>query len=233
MWRAPKPPASWTVSFRYNTPANKLPEASRASAVSVSVFEKEASQLVQINGRSFELWKAAERLFVSETNSDAVAQFPATGYITVDENGNQTTSNIHAISSLAGAPLEHYDWTTLAEFSWIKPELFKGAIALGGQMMLIFADIPAEPERIGKAKQAPAQKWPSGPLGGLPLQPGIRVAAVDEATRTPKYLQLGPDILAYTFKTPEQKQLTLPQKVKVLIDEPKPAGPVKSINFIP
>jgi len=98
--------------------------------------------------------------------------------------------------------------------------------------MLIYAELPPEPEVIGKARVAP-QKWPPGPLGGMPLQPGIRVAAVDEGTRLPKYLQQGADISIYTFRTPEQTKLDIPPKIKNLVEVPKPTGPIRKIDLTP
>lgn len=227
LWRKPPAPAAWTVAFKYNTQVTKLQEASRLAGIGVTVIGNNSAQTVQVGGRTFELWKIDGMMFQSEVNSDTATQTLTDESI---EAALAARNNDENFSTTSGRPPEEVNWASLSEFAWIKPELYKGAVAVGGQVMLIYAILPPQPPAIkGKAPQ----KWPAGPLGGLPLQPGIRVAAVEESTRLPKYLQDGLDISIYTFRTPEKSALEIPPKVKKLLDEMKPAAAPRAINTAP
>jgi len=198
------------------------------TGITVTAIGQDSLQSVQISNRSIELWKTAGQALLSEAASNEVSFRIAENPDQGNDGGVYRTTTTNPI----GYSPEQIDWSSLDEFSWIKPECFKGSIPLGGQMMLIYAEFPPEPEVIGKARVAP-QKWAPGPLGGMPLQPGIRVAAVDEGTRLPKYLQQGADISIYTFRTPEQAKLDIPSKIKNLVEVPKPTGPIRKIDLTP
>lgn len=228
LWRRPKAPTAWSITYKYNTPLTKAQEAARVSGISVTAIGQDSLQTVQIANRSLELWKTAGQAFLSEASVNDVSVRIAENQVQANDVSVQLTTTTNPI----GLSPEQIDWASLDEFSWIKPECFKGTIPLGGQMMLIYAEFPPEPELLGKARIA-APKWPPGPLGGMPLQPGIRVAAVDESTRLPKYLQQGADISIYTFRTPEQAKLEIPPKIKNLVEVPKPTGPIRKIDLTP
>lgn len=227
LWRKPSAPAAWTIAFKYNTQVTKLQEASRLSGIGVTMIGNNFSQTVQVGGRTFELWKVDGMMFQSEVNSDTANQTLTDESIQAELAARNNDVNF---STTSGRPPEEINWASLSEFAWIKPELYKGAVAVGGQVMLIYAILPPQTPAIkGKAPQ----KWPAGPLGGLPLQPGIHVAAIEESTRLPKYLQDGLDISIYNFRTPEKTTLEIPLKVKKLLDEMKPAAAPRAINTAP
>jgi hypothetical protein len=116
---------------------------------------------------------------------------------------------------------EDPDWMDLTEFEWVTPDMLKGRVDIAGEIVLIYADIPQDPAPApGKARTAPAPKYPPGPLGGLPLKPGLRAAAISESTKLPKYLQDGVDISIYTFGKPLEAKLELPPKIAKQLEQP-------------
>jgi hypothetical protein len=116
---------------------------------------------------------------------------------------------------------EDPDWMDLTEFDWVTPAMLKGRVDIAGEIVLIYADIPQDPAPApGKARTAPAPKYPPGPLGGLPLKPGLRAAAISESTKLPKYLQDGVDLSIYTFGKPLEAKLELPPKIAKQLEQP-------------
>ncbi len=45
------------------------------------------------------------------------------------------------------------------------------------------------------------------------MKPGMRVAAIEEKSRQPKYLQNGQEVRLFEFSVPTPEDLTLPPKV--------------------
>ncbi len=234
--KRPKLPAAWSISFKYNGTATAAETDARPVSINVTVIGEESVQTVAFPSRGAELWKIKGQSFLSAPGSSDITIHG----ITADNSTANSTAFTDdqnpktVFSGPASVPPETDDWASLREFDWVKSDLFKGKIAIAGQPLLIFAEIPPEPVFIGKGKPPAPQKWPAGPLGGLPLQPGIRVVAVDEATRLPKYLQLGDEIRQYTFSVPTQAKLEIPAKVRQLIDAVTPAAkPGRAVNLAP
>jgi hypothetical protein len=64
----------------------------------------------------------------------------------------------------------------------------------------------------GAVSAPPVPQYPPG-LGGLPMKPGMRVAAIEEKSRQPKYLQNGQELRLYEFGVPTPEDVALPPKV--------------------
>jgi hypothetical protein len=60
------------------------------------------------------------------------------------------------------------------------------------------------------------------------------VAAIEETSKTPRYLQIGENIQMYTFSKPQQTKLDLPPKVADLVAKPAPPPDgAKPISLVP
>lgn len=218
-FKRPTLPAAWKVTTQaVGTTASTI---TPTSPVSVSVlytktFNHETIQYK--NGETKDLWIAGGFGFLTPSGSDTVTR--------TDEG-----------IGLAGTG------PALEEFHWLRPDAYRGTIELGGDSYLIFVDghdpeptpQPAAAGTTGKGAALAAAtaknsgpKWPPGPIAGLPLKPGIMVAAVNEKTRLPKYLQRGSDISQYEFSTPDAAALQLPQKIQqaIKLHTPKPVAPI-------
>jgi hypothetical protein len=232
--KRPKGPASWTITFKYNTAEPSFVASEHPTSVTVTKIGDDSLQVIQFPGRALEVWRSGQEAFISEPGVEvafphsgspsklAAASPSATSVATVNPDGTTNPESPTAASLVPETPApEDIDWSSLGEFSWVTPELLKGKVAFGNQPTLIYAELPpAAPEPQSKGKAAPPKKWPAGPLGGLPLQPGLKAAAIDEATQTPRALQLGDEIWQYTFATPSQTKLEFPPKVKALLPPP-------------
>jgi hypothetical protein len=221
--------------------------------VKVTVLGKEALETIHYPDRTAEVWRAEGHVFVSEAGSEhaSVRVGQGTGDLGgLGANSDQITdvkrgkngdftATVDGVMITGNVATEEPDWAEFKEFDWVTPELLKGRIEISGEKLLIYADMEPEPQSqaaAGKGR-APAQaspKYPAGPLGGLPLKPGIRVAAIEEVTKTPRYLQLGENIHMYAFSKPQQAKLELPPKIATLVAKPAPPPEgAKPVSLIP
>jgi hypothetical protein len=259
----PAAPAEWTVTFKYGSTVTPEQAAHRPNMVKVMLLGKEALETVHYPERTTEVWRAEGHVFVSEAGSDqatirgeqALENVGGLGAgadqgadVTRGKNG-QYTATVSGVTITGSVAVEQPDWAEFTEFDWLNPELLKGRIELGGEKLLVYAemepDFKAPAAAAGAAGAAggkgraatptqAAPKYPAGPLGGLPLKPGIRVAAVEEATKIPRYLQLGENIQIYAFGKPQQTKLELPAKITSLVAKPPPPPEgAKPVSLIP
>ena len=251
----PVAPASWTVTFKYGTVVAPQQAAHRANMVKVTVIGKDALETIQFPDRTAEVWRTEGTVITSEVGSEhagvrvdqGLGNFAGAGGnsdlvsdVTRDKKGN-FTANVNGVIITGNIAQEEPDWAEFKEFDWVTPDLFKGKIEISGEKLLVYADMEPEPPAPaapaagkGRAAAPPAAKFPPGPLGGLPLKPGIRVAAIEETTKTPRYLQMGENIQIYTFSKPQQAKLELPPKITNLVAKPAPPPEgAKAISLIP
>ncbi len=224
LWKAPGTSAAWSVVFKYTTPASELAADFRPSIVNVTLAGENSHYSVQFRRHGVEVWRVAGLAFISEIGSDSV--FPHSPVETAPapiEDG-QTTESKASFSSPQPEDIsaQDTDWATFGELAWVTPQMYRGRIPLGNQSAFIYADVPSELSAPG-AKTTSASTWPAGPLGGIPLQPGIRVLAVDEESRLPMVLQFGDELRQYRFKKATPLKIEFPAKVRQFLKSPLPA----------
>ena len=254
LWTRPVAPASWTVTFKYGTVVAPQQAAHRPSMVKVTVLGKDALETIHFPARTAEVWRTEGIVILSETGSEqtgtrqdqGLGNFAGLGGnndlvsdVSRDKKGN-FTATVNGVVVTGNIAQEEPDWAEFKEFDWVTPAMLKGKVEISGEKLLVYADMepetPAPPTVPGKGRAVapPAPKFPPGPLGGLPLKPGIRVAAIEETTKTPRYLQLGENIQIYTFSKPQQTKLDLPPKIANMLAKPAPAPEgAKAISLIP
>lgn len=253
LWSRPVPPAAWTVTFKYGTVVTPQQAAHRPSMVKVTLVGKDALETVQFPERAEEIWRVDGTVFISESGSEHVGirlnrgsaslggSAGGTDQITELVRGKkgEYTATINGVVITGNVTEEDSDWAEFKEFDWVTAEMLKGKIEIRGEKLLVYSDMEPEPPAAtttvkGRAAAPAAPKFPAGPLGGLPLKPGIRVAAIEETTKTPRYLQLGEHIQIYTFSKPQQTKLELPPKIANMVAKPAPPPPdAKPISLIP
>ncbi|RFC41877.1 MAG: hypothetical protein DVB28_002155 [Verrucomicrobia bacterium] len=192
-----------------------MAEDFRPSFIKVTRDGENSHQAVHFSRSGVEVWRIAGRGFISETGSDVVFQHIPREAAPVSAEESQTPETSAPFSK---PEPEHFlaqdlDWPSFSELSWVTPQMFRARIPLGNQFALIYADIPLEQDEPDKKRKA-ASKWPEGPLGGIPMQPGIRVLAVEERTRLPMVLQIGDEFRQYRFQASAPVQIKLPAKVR-------------------
>ena len=214
LWKVPKSPVAWSIIFKYTTTATGLAADFRPSLINVILDGENSHQAVQFNRSGVEVWKIAGRCFISEIGSEVVFPHRLSEVPPVSVEESQITGTGASFSKPEPEQVlaQDADWPAFSELSWVTPQMFRGRIPLGNQFALIYADIPQELEEPGKKRAA--SKWPEGPLGEIPLQPGIRVLAVDEDTRLPMVLQIGEELRQYRFQPSARARIELPGKVK-------------------
>jgi hypothetical protein len=253
LWSRPVPPAAWTVAFKYGTVVTPQQAAHRPTMVKVTLVGKDALETVHFPERTSEVWRVEGAAFISEAGSEHVGIRQDQGLGTlggVGANSDQVrdvvrgkkgdfTATVNGVVITGNVAQEEPDWAEFKEFDWVTAEMLKGKIEISGEKLLVYADMePESPAATttgkGRAAAPAAPKFPAGPLGGLPLKPGIRVAAIEETTKTPRYLQLGENIQIYTFSKPQQTKLELPPKIANMVAKPAPPPPdAKPISLIP
>ena len=256
LWIRPVAPAAWTVTFKYGTVVAPQQAAHRPSMVKVTLLGKDALETIHFPERTAEVWRTEGQVIVSEVGNEHAG-------IRVDQGlgnlaglgGNDAsisdvtrgkrgefTATVNGTVITGTVAQEDPDWAEFKEFDWVTPDLLKGKIEISGEKLLVYAEM--EPETPapgatgapgkGRAAAPAAPKFPPGPLGGLPLKPGIRVAAIEETSKTPRYLQLGENIQIYTFSKPQQTKLDLPPKIANIVAKPAPPPEgAKAISLIP
>lgn len=221
-------------------PAISKPAKPCAWEIKVSRHDRDPKDPVQISSVKF----LNSNAFAIET----VALVSGETFQTWSANGNRycPTGNPNVLR-LAPAKEDSVDSGTdpqLSEFDWINASNFRGNVTINGENCMFFAKGEAfdallaaaadaanaraygtsqasktAPGQKPKGAEAPqAQKWPAGPIGGLPLQPGIQAAAILESSRAPKYLQNGTEIRTYEFSTPTPEETKVPKKLKDAMD---------------
>ena len=256
LWIRPVAPAAWTVTFKYGTVVAPQQAAHRPSMVKVTLLGKDALETVHFPERTAEVWRTEGQVIVSEVGNEhagirvdqGLGNFAGLGGndalvsdVTRGKKG-EFTATVNGIVITGTVAQEDPDWAEFKEFDWVTPDLLKGKIEISGEKLLVYAEM--EPETPapgatgapgkGRAAAPAAPKFPPGPLGGLPLKPGIRVAAIEETSKTPRYLQLGENIQIYTFSKPQQTKLDLPPKIANIVAKPAPPPEgAKAISLIP
>ena len=256
LWTRPVAPAAWTVTFKYGSVVAAQQAAHRPNMVKVTVLGKEALETIHFPDRTAEVWKTEGVAIVSVAGSEhaAIRQDHGLGNfgglggnsdlvsdVSRDKKGN-FTATVNGVFVTGNVAQEEPDWSEFKEFDWVTPALLKGKIEISGEKLLVYADMepetpaptPAAGTGKGRAPAPAAPKFPPGPLGGLPLKPGIRVAAIEETSKIPRYLQMGENIQIYAFSKPQQTKLELPPKVTALVAKPAPPPEgAKAISLIP
>ena len=196
-WKKPATPAAWKVTIE------ALPNSPNAGPMNLAGFsvlrtDKFSVERLQYrNGQGSEVWRVGSRCFIADLGSEE----PKLGSSEGDSTGE------------------------LAEFNWINASLFRGPFVINGETFLVFSTqdeaalaAPAPVKGADTIPKASQKKAPPGPIAGFPLKPGIQVAAINEKTRLPKFLQLGVEIHQYEFSTPSKQDLQIPPKVQTLVD---------------
>ena len=253
LWVRPVSPASWTVTFKYGTVVAPQQAAHRPSMVKVTLLGKDALETIHFAERTAEVWRTEGTVFVSEAGSEhaGIRQDQGLGNLGgVGSSSDQVadvirgkkgdfTATVNGVLITGNVAQEEPDWAEFKEFDWVTAEMLKGKIEIGGEKLLVYADMepePPAPPATGKGRAATqaAPKFPAGPLGGLPLKPGIRVAAIEETTKTPRYLQMGENIQIYAFSKPQQTKLELPPKIANMVAKPAaPPADAKPVSLVP
>ena len=196
-WKLPATPAAWKVTIEAppNTPNAGPTTLSGFSVLRADKFSVERRQ--HRNGQTSEIWLVGNQCFTAGPGSDEL-RFGSSEDV-----------------SIGGLP----------EFKWINASLFRGPFVSNGETFLVFSTqdeaelaTPAPVKGADPVPKASQKKAPPGPIAGFPLKPGIQVAAIDEKTRLPKFLQLGVEIHQYEFSTPSKQDLQIPPKVKTVVD---------------
>lgn len=224
LWTHPSPPVTWQITFKSFSTVSEEESFQQPLFVHITLIGKDSSEIVHYRNYTSEVWKIADRVFLSAPEmNDVTYRFP------ISKNTDSFTGQTPSL------PLEDPDWTEMCEFKWITSEMYKGRMLIDGESMLIYSDIKAQ-DRVPSSKGGVGAglKYPSGPVGGLPLIPGVKVAAISEGTLLPKYLQIGTEVGLYTFSKPEYAKVPIPPKVARQIEQPRTIvrGP-KSISMIP
>jgi hypothetical protein len=232
---------SWTIDFRYPATAPKESAIEgRLNKVFVTVVGKTILESIRCAKASFDIWSSEGFTFLMDPET---GQFDLRGQAFPGDMSSleppKTKGGATPVSQEPPPiPPQYQDWGGLREFDWIKPELFQGTIKQGTETLHIYAELPEDmragrqtaaapaPAAPGAARPAapgrpaapaaaarPVQKWPPGPLGGLPLRPGIKVVAVNAETRTPHFLQLGEIVREYVFSPVSTPNLELPNPI--------------------
>ena len=217
-WKIPAPPTSWKINFRYTKPPSEAEAEVKPSSIAVTLIGQDSHHLIEFRTSSLDVWKTAGRAFISETGSPTA--YPhILGNHTATLARDTNTGGAAATVPVENLSPENKDWPSFPELEWVTPQMFKGKIPLGTQVALIYAEVPPEPVVLDKEARRQVKKWPEGPLGGIPLQPGMKALAVDETTRLPMVLQLGDEFREYKFHTGEIQKIELPPKVKVFLEK--------------
>ena len=222
-WARPEPPMSWTITFRYAAVPKPPAEDTRPVKVAVTAVGPTSLKSVTTAKRAVDVWFAAGMTFLVD---------PSSGEYHIPSSLSEEDA---ALAQANGPAPEDEDWLSLQEFEWVRSELFQGTIKIGNDLVHVYAQLPedmiaaqkaaaAAPRPVAgrpttpTAPKAPVQKWPAGPIGGLPLRPDIKVVAVDAQTRRPKFLQLGQDLREYTFSKPAALEVPKPivERLKVM-----------------
>lgn len=235
-WVRPKAPLSWTIDFRYPATAPKeFAIEGRLNKVAVSIVGQTTLESIRYAKASFDIWSTEGFVFIMdpETGRFDLRGNPPSVATSGVEPSKTRGGNSPGSEEPPPIPPHYQDWSGLKEFDWIKPELFQGTIKQGTEILHIYAELPEDMRAArqpaaspappapgagaGAARPAapgrPAQKWPPGPLGGLPLRPGIKVVAVNAETRTPHFLQLGEIVREYVFSPVSTSNLELPKPI--------------------
>jgi len=206
---------SWTITFRYAAVPKPPAEDTRPVKVSISTVGSTTLKSVATANRAVDVWTAAGITFLVD---------PSSGEYHIPASLSEEDA---ALAQANGPAPEEEDWLSLQEFEWVRSDLFQGTIKIGNDLVHVYAQLPQEmiaaqvaaanaPRAVAgrpttpAAQKAPVQKWPAGPIGGLPLRPDIKVVAVDAQTKRPKYLQLGQDMREYTFSKPAALEVPKP-----------------------
>ncbi len=244
VWKMPAAPVTWTITFKYaGTPAAEESE-NKPSRVRVVCIGGDSLEVIQCPKRTLEVWKTRGGTFTSLAESNEVSlrtPIPATAVIDASANvQNLKKARDGTVSAeVNGLPMtlgfEDPDWADLSEFDWLSGAVQLGRIEVAGEACIVFSDCDLRDlVGAGRAQPGTATKHPPGPIGGLPLRPGLRVAAVSEATLLPKYLQIGTELRAYEFSKPVQDKLGLPPKIlKQLEPTTPPIRGAKAVLFVP
>jgi hypothetical protein len=213
----PAKPCGWEIKISKHDRDPRDPvQISSVKLLSSNSFALETVSL--ISGETFQTWFANGNRFCPTGNPNVLRLAPAK-----EDSVDSGTD------------------PQLSEFDWISASNFRGNVTINGENCLLFAKgeafdalleaaasarasgTPQAPkttpgQKPKGAEAPPAQKWPPGPIGGLPLQPGIQAAAILESSRAPKYLQNGTEIRAYEFSTPAPEETKVPKRLKDAMD---------------
>lgn len=222
-WKIPAQPTSWKINFRYTKALSEAEAEVKPSSIAVTLVGQDSHHFIEFRKSSLDVWKTAGRAFISETGSAAAFPHNVGKNRTTLARDTKNAPPPEAVLEENLSP-ENKDWPSFPELDWVTPQMFKGKIPLGTQVALIYADVPPDPVVLGKEARRQTKKWPEGPLGGIPLQPGMKALAVDETTRLPMVLQLGDEFREYTFQTGDIQKIEFPAKVKVFLDNSHAPG---------
>ncbi|MCX8511020.1 MAG: hypothetical protein ORN83_04610 [Chthoniobacteraceae bacterium] len=229
-WIRPERPMGWTITFRYaNSPKPPAVEE-RPLKITVTAVGTRSLQTIRYAKTGFNIWAAEGYSFMVDPETGGFEMHPIAKPLSPTEEAPVSSATAAGVPEPEPAA-ESTDWTALAEFDWVKSNLFQGSIKMGNDLLHVYALLPEEmlAARLAAAtaarpiagrpaapaaKAPPAPKWPAGTIGGLPLRPDIKVVAVDANTRRPRYLQLGEDIREYVFTIPNETNLELPAPIQ-------------------
>jgi hypothetical protein len=223
---------TWSIDFKYLNPSQRVQHAEfRPAKVTVTVVGDKKRVTVKCLNVSRDLWTAGGLTFFQNPENGQYDLQPA-----APVSDSSSKGGAKAVSEgfeLADTAPELFDWAGLGEFSWVKPEMLQGSVKQGTEVFSVYADLPADmiearqaaasggvpPQKAGgKAAPAkPVQKWPAGPLGGLPLRPDIKVVEINAQTHYPRFLQVGETLREYTFGVPDVQNLELPPQVARMV----------------
>lgn len=234
IWVHPKPPMRWSIDFKYlNTNQRVRHFEYRPEKVVVTVAGDKKHISIKCLNTTRDRWMTNGFAFIQNPeNGQYDLQIPSQDS---DAPVSRDGKGVWDSFQLADTAPEQFDWIPLSEFDWVKPEMLQGTIKQGNELLAIYADLPPDmlatrqaaasggaPVQAAQsgAKAAPSkppQKWPPGPLGGLPLRPDIKVVAVNSQTHQPHFLQVGEILREYTFSVPDANELELPPPVARMV----------------
>ena len=237
---------SWVINFKYPTASAKDPtRESRPEQVSVSAVGAVALEHIKFPKTNYDVWKVGGLIFLAEaeTGRFGLRRDPS-DFLVVEPGQPAPVLPPPSAEYQDWLGLKEFDWVkselfrgtikqgteTLHVYAQMPPDMLSGRQAAAAAAAAAAAPRPsAAPAVVGKpvgtpggvarpaAAVPPAQKWPPGPLGGLPLRPDIKVVAVNAETRQPRFLQLGETVSEYVFSVPAAAALEVPKPILQLM----------------
>ena len=233
---------SWVINFKYPTVSAKAPNLeSQPVQVSVSAIGAVTLEHIKFPKTNYDVWKVEGFVFLAEaeTGRFGLRRDPS-DFLVVEPGQPAPVLPPPSAEYQDWLGLKEFDWVnselfrgtikqgteTLHVYAQMPPDMLSGRPAAAATAA---SRPPGVPSVVGKpivtpgggghpaAAVQPAQKWPPGPLGGLPLRPDIKVVAVNAETRQPRFLQLGETVREYVFSVPAAAALEVPKPILQLM----------------
>lgn len=235
----PKPPYTLRISDKTSPNAMGLSRFRITSGTLVLSPKIQRERIQVATGQGKEIWQANGQTFVGNLEDETVVPFHGVWRpsLTAEADFDWVKKELYrGTITLQGEALlifaeedpdEKFERERLQALAQIPPPPASSSsnpVKPGGKAGAT-ASPAASPKSARIAVIAPQlPQYPPG-LGGLPMKPGVRVAAIEEKSRQPKYLQNGPELRLYEFGSPTSEDLTLPPKVLEMFKNSRPNRP--------